>query len=67
MVNKITNAQIMKANSFPIMDLAIKFATQVLLQKILHLMVRDNSVRVKAEIERISIGKVLRTLSQFKY
>ena len=57
----------MKANSFPIMDLAIDFATQVLLQKILHLMVRDNSVRVKAEIERISIGKVLRTLSQFKY
>ena len=35
--------------------------------KILHLMVRGSGVRDIAEIERVSIGKVLRTLSQSKY
>ena len=35
--------------------------------KILHLMVRGSGVRDIAEVERISIGKVLRTLSQSEY
>ncbi|WP_441375162.1 IS1 family transposase [Acinetobacter lwoffii] len=35
--------------------------------KILHLMVRGSGFRDIAEIERVSIGKVLRTLSQSKY
>ena len=35
--------------------------------KILHLMVRGSGVRDIAEIERLSIGKVLQTLSQSKY
>jgi len=35
--------------------------------KILHLMVRGTGVRDIAEVERVSIGKVLRTLSQSNY
>lgn len=35
--------------------------------KILHLMVRGSGVRDIAEVERISIGKVLRTLSESIY
>ncbi len=35
--------------------------------KILHLMARGSGVRDIAEVERVSIGKVLRTLSQSKY
>ena len=35
--------------------------------KILHLMVRGSGVRDIAEVEKVSIGKVLRTLSQSKY
>ncbi|MFC2996001.1 IS1 family transposase [Acinetobacter sichuanensis] len=35
--------------------------------KILHLMVRGCGVRDIAEVERVSMGKVLRTLSQSKY
>ena len=35
--------------------------------KILHLMVRGSGVRDIAEVERVSIGKVLKTLSKSKY
>ncbi len=35
--------------------------------KILHLMVRGSGVRDIAKVERVSIGKVLRTLSQSNY
>lgn len=35
--------------------------------KILHLMARGSGIRDIAEVERVSIGKVLRTLSQSKY
>lgn len=35
--------------------------------KILHLVVRGSGIRDIAEVERVSIGKILHTLSQSKY